>query len=65
MSNVTDIPTARDELAGSFEAIVRTLSVYARYAPEIAKARFALFTAHIEAGFSEPQALELCKGLGL
>lgn len=59
------IQTAKDETAGAFEAILRVWEGQRKNAREIARTRRALFVAYVDAGFTEPQALELCKALSL
>lgn len=61
---VTEIPNVeRDNLVASLEAYTRNLAIIASYSKDIAKFRRELFLAHVEAGFSEVQALELCKSI--
>lgn len=61
--NLTEIPGSGDDLRGAIEALKRALPVMTEAAHQIAAARKASFDAHVAAGFSEPQALELCKSL--
>lgn len=57
------IPTAKDELAGALDGMVRLWQEQRRVAAEIAKTRRALYSAYVKEGFTEQQALELCKSL--
>ena len=58
-AKMTVLPTAADEMRASLEASLRLAAFVSEVAPKIAKARKEMFDAHIAAGFSERQALEL------
>ncbi|WP_129792606.1 hypothetical protein [Sphingosinicella sp. CPCC 101087] len=45
----------------AIEELVRMWRLFAELAPEIASHRRLMFQAYVDAGFSEAQALELCK----
>lgn len=49
------------ELAESTRAMMTIAGVMAEHAADIAHARRVLFQAYLSEGFTEPQALELCK----
>ncbi len=55
------VPGAADELRKSIEEVRRSLPLMAELAHEVAKARYASFQAHMDAGFSREEALDLCK----
>ncbi|MBX9860658.1 MAG: hypothetical protein K2Y20_13890 [Sphingomonas sp.] len=60
--NIREIPNLeRDALKGAFAELGRMLPEIAANAATIASARRALFNAYVGAGFTEPQALELCR----
>jgi len=62
----TVIPTAgRDEMRATLEQMKRQLPVFLEYTQTLAKIRKTAFDAHVAEGFSEDQALELCKTLSL
>lgn len=54
-----------DDLRAACEALKRSLPVYTEYMVEIAKIRRASYEAHLAEGFTESQALELCKSMML
>jgi hypothetical protein len=61
---VTEIPMVeRDSLVASLEAYKRNLAIIAGYGKDIAAFRRQLYLAHVEAGFTDAQALELCKSI--
>ncbi len=65
-NNIREIPNfERDAMAGAFAQIIRMMPMLKEHATEIAATRLAMFKAHVEAGFTEAQAIELCKGFGL
>ena len=59
----TVVPGSEDGLRADIESMKRTLPILAELGPQIASIRKALFDSYVEAGFSEAQALELCKNL--
>ncbi|XWN29702.1 MAG: hypothetical protein ROR55_19685 [Devosia sp.] len=60
---LTVIPGAEDELRAEIEELKRRLPILAEISKQIAAARKLSFDAHIEAGFSEDQALKLCENI--
>lgn len=64
---MTDAPnlhllhTNADELRASLEQIKRILPMHIELAVAVAEARFAVYKAHLDAGFDQDQALELCR----
>ncbi len=65
MTDLTTIPGSEDDLRGAIEQMKRSLPLMAEVAPEIAALRWKLYNAHIEAGFTPAQALELSKSITL
>jgi hypothetical protein len=61
MSDLHVLATEADKLKASLESLRRVLPLQAELAGEIAKARFASYKAHLEAGFTPEQALALCR----
>jgi|GEM_PF-2057140 len=62
--NIIDLPNIeRDQMKGSFEEMARTLHMLMEHAPSIANAKRAFFEAYLAQGFSEAQAVELCKNI--
>ena len=49
------------EIEKAFQSMAQMWPVMAEHAPQIASHRFIMFGAYIRAGFTEHQALELCK----
>jgi hypothetical protein len=63
--NLHVLSTNQDALLASIEQLRRMLPLLADLAPQTARTRFAIYQAHIEAGFTEEQALTLCRSLVL
>jgi hypothetical protein len=60
--NVTAVPNIeQDKLRASVESVKRNIDILIEQQQLVAKVRFASFKAHIEAGFSPEQALQLCR----
>jgi len=53
------------EIEQAWLRLVEIARIQAKHAPELAKSRRLIYRAHIEAGFTEEQALELCAKTGL
>lgn len=64
-SKLVSLPTAEDELRGSIEAAKRIIPLLAEQAETIARARKLMFDAHVKVGFTEAQAIDLCKSFSL
>ena len=58
--NIVDLPQP-DELMASVEALRRAAPALMQCAPIIAKIRRAHFVALVAEGFTEDQALDLCR----
>jgi Tfp pilus assembly protein PilO len=56
------MPT-KDELRAAGDALRRQLPAMIENAKTLAELRRASYLAHLEAGFTETQALELCKSM--
>jgi len=63
--NLHVLQTAPDELLAAVAQIVKLLPVHIEIARQVAQTRRAVYLAHVEAGFSEEQALSLCRSLTL
>lgn len=64
--NIKEIPnTERDQLLAGLAQLSRVWSAIVERADEIAAARKAMFDAYVRQGFTESQALDLCRGLKL
>lgn len=61
--DIKQIPTAVDEIRASVESIRRALPVMVEASAEIANARWEMYCAYKKAGFSDQQALDLCKSM--
>lgn len=51
----------KDEMAAAIEMLKRQLPLILEHTRLIAEIRKASYDAHLAQGFTEPQALELCK----
>jgi hypothetical protein len=58
---LTALPTKPDEFRAAVEQMKRSEETYLEMAALYARIRFAYFLAYKGAGFSDEQALELCK----
>jgi hypothetical protein len=52
------------DIIGAFADYAQIMNAVARHAADIAHARRALYQAYLSEGFTESQALDLCKVLG-
>ena len=55
--------SSKSELKAALESLKRDIEVMEEYTILVARVRWASYKAHIEQGFSEEEALELCKSL--
>lgn len=55
----------KNEMRAELEKMKRDLPEFIEYTSVLAKIRKASFDALVEQGFTEPQALELCKSMEL
>lgn len=61
MSNIREIPLAQNPLAGAADKMARDLPTLATAFAAIAQARKAYYDAHVIAGFTPEQALDMLK----
>jgi len=62
--NITPIDLGlKDDLKGALESLKRDLDTFTEYSAMVAKIRRASYNAHIKEGFTEEQALVLCRSL--
>lgn len=61
MSNVRALPSKQNPLAGAADKMTRDMPTLAAAFAAIAKARKAYYDAHVEAGFTPEQAMELVR----
>lgn len=59
------VPTAKDEAAGAWQTMTRMMEQQRAFAAEVAKTRRALYLAYKAEGFTDAEALELCKSVAL
>ena len=62
MSNIREIPLVQNPLAGAADKMERDMPTLSSAFAAIAKARKAYYDAHIDAGFTPDQAMELVRG---
>ena len=62
---LTEIKTNKDDMVAALEKVKRELPVMIQMASITAQIRKAHFDAHVKIGFTEEQALELCKSTSL
>lgn len=61
MSNIRELPSKQDALAGAADKMNRELPTLSNAFAAIAKARKAYYDAHVEAGFTPEQAMEMVR----
>lgn len=59
--NIVDMPE-RNEMVSALEGLKRNISTIIEYQEILAKLKKAKFDSLVEAGFTEEQAIELCRG---
>jgi hypothetical protein len=57
---LVSLPQKPDQLAAAGESLKRNFDTLVAHQLTLAKLRRASYLAHVEAGFTEAQALELC-----
>ncbi len=55
--------TAKDEFKGALDHMIRNTENLIAYNAALAKIRHGSYLAHIKEGFTEAQAIELCKSI--
>ena len=63
--NLTEIKGKPDEMRAAVESFKRNLPSYVEMAAVMAEIRRAHYDAYVKQGFTENQALELCKKITL
>jgi len=61
--NLRILHTEPDDLLAAIQQIRRMLPLYREMATDLAQTRYASYCAYVEAGFTEDQALTLCRSL--
>lgn len=61
MSNIREIPTVQNPLAGAADKMARDMPTLATAFAAIAQARKAYYDAHVAAGFTPEQAMEMVR----
>ena len=59
--NIKAVDFEKDDMQVALEMLKRNLEVIGEYSKVKAKIRRQSFLAHVQQGFTEEQALELCK----
>ena len=57
------VPKGKDDMRGALEALTRNAETMIEYSILMARIRKASYDAHVKEGFTEAQALELCKSI--
>jgi len=61
MADIREIPTKPNEMLASVASLRRNLPAFLEHAAIVAAIKRSYYNALIKEGFSEQQALELCK----
>lgn len=59
---VKQVEFTKDPIAGSIDGFIRNKDELLRIIPIVSEIRFVYFCELVKAGFSESQALEVCRG---
>ena len=61
MADIHEFPTHPDEMAAAVDKLRRAQPMIIEYVAILAKMKWAAFEAYKKEGFTDAQALELCK----
>ncbi len=53
----------KDEFKGEIDNMIRNTDILIAYNAALAKIRYGSYLAHLKEGFTEQQAVELCKSI--